>query len=494
MRTLVWFRGKDLRVADHAPLAEAARDGELVPLFVVDPHFFAPERAGRIPHRMQVLCDALAALDRRIAGLGSRLIVVPGRSVEVVPMLAAYWRVDRVVAHRWSEPIGRQRDQQVAGALAVPLVLHEGETLFPPGRLHKPEGGGYQVFGAFARAFRRRAAVAPPLPAPDRLPPLPGDVAATLDRLAIPPPTAADLDLAGNPRLPRGGEDAGLARLRAFVGGAAARYDVDRDRLDVDGTSRLSIDLKFGTVSARAAWHAAATARDPDDPALLRFHDQLLWREFAHHLLWDRPELLEQPFQASWQGFPWRDDPAGWRAWCDGTTGYPVVDAAARQLLAEGFVPNRARMIAASFLTKHLLGDFRRGEAHYLRWLADGDWAVNDLGWQWVAGCGCDASPYHRVFNPVLQGARYDPDGAWVRRWVPELAGLRGAAVHAPWLAAPGQLRAAGVTLGRTYPAPVVDHGAARQRFLAVAREHLRGRRPVSAGAGSGRRRAGGAA
>ena len=444
MRTLVWFRGKDLRVSDHAPLVEAVRAGEVVPLFVLDPFFFAPARARELPHRMQFLRESLVALEQNIAHLGSRLVVVAGRAVDEVPKLAARWKVDRVVAHRWVEPFGRERDRQVAEALGdVPFELHEGETLAPPDALRTGDGEAYGVYTPFAKAFRARIAVAAPLPAPRKLPPLPDDVATR--SVAI--PTLAELGISENPRLQRGGERAARARLKVFLDGPAGRtYDVDRDRMDRDGTSRLSADLKFGTLSARAIWTAAAAELRgaPRD----KFLAEVLWREFSHATLWARPDLLTHTYKPAWEGFPWRDDRAGWDAWVAGKTGYPVVDAAARQLLAEGYVHNRARMVAASFLTKHLLIDFRRGEAHYLKWLTDGDWAQNDLGWQWSTGCGVDAQPWFRIFNPTLQANRFDPDGVYVKTWVPEVGTA-------------------------AYPAPIVDHDEARQRFLAVAKRHL---------------------
>jgi deoxyribodipyrimidine photo-lyase len=451
VRTIVWFRGKDLRVADHAPLRAAlAGGGEVVPLFVVDPYFFAPERARAIAHRMQFLVDSLGELAEAIAARGSRLAVVAGRSVEVVPEVAERWRADRVVAQRWCEPFARERDRRVTEALAGAgrrLELLDGETLLPPATLRTKAGTPFAVFTQFARAFERAtsqagAAIAPPHAAPRALPALPRDVAADLRTRGAPLPTLASLGIAREPRLVPAGEAAAHARLRRFRRSRVAAYETARDRMDVDGTSRLSQDLHFGTLSIRAAWHAVADAK---------FRSELLWREFAHHTLWDRPAVLAEPFNAKWHGFPYRRDDRGWQAWVAGTTGYPVVDAAARQLLAEGFVPNRARMIAASFLTKHLLIDYRRGEAHYLAQLTDGDWANNNLGWQWSAGCGCDAQPYFRVFNPTTQGERFDPDGAWVRRWIPELG-------------------------TDAYPAPIVDHAAARERFLATARDYLRRR------------------
>ncbi len=229
--------------------------------------------------------------------------------------------------------------------------------------------------------------------------------------------------------------------------------------MDREGTSRLSADLHFGRVSAASCW-AAASGR----PGAEAWQRQLVWREFAHHLLREWPGVLEDPFQGAFRGFPWRSDPALFQAWVEGRTGYPIVDAAARQLLATGYVHNRARMVAASFLVKHLLVDYRLGEAHYLAHLQDADLANNSMGWQWSAGCGCDAQPWFRVFNPVLQGRRFDPDGAYVRAWVPELAALPSRAIHSPW--------EAGLPTG--YPSPIVDHAFARERFLALAKEHLR--------------------
>jgi deoxyribodipyrimidine photo-lyase len=469
MRTIVWFRGKDLRVGDHAPLREAAAGGEVIPLFVLDPYFFAPARARELPHRIQYLLDALHALAGELARLGSRLVVVAGRSVDVVPRLAAAWRADRVTAHRWVEPFGRERDRRIAAALGTRFELHEGETLLPPGKLRTSAGKPFTVFSRFAAAFRAAADVGAPLAAPARLPPLPTGVEA--EAVAI--PTCEALGLVRNPALLAGGEAAAERRLACFLREAAARYAVDRDRMDLPGTSRLSADLKFGTISVRRVWTEAAES-PIGAPAAQAFLDELLWREFAYSTLWDRPEVLKQPFQPAFAAFPWGWEERAWRAWTAGETGYPVVDAAARQLVGEGFVHNRARMVAASFLAKHLLIDFRRGEAHYMKYLTDGDWANNDLGWQWSAGCGADAQPYFRVFNPVLQGEKLDPAGNYVRRWVPELANLPARFIHRPSEAPRAVLAEAGVRLGRDYPRPIVDHRLARERFLALAGEHVR--------------------
>lgn len=233
--------------------------------------------------------------------------------------------------------------------------------------------------------------------------------------------------------------------------------------MDREGTSRLSQDLKFGTLSVRTVWNAVPGWTQ----AGRRFQSELLWREFAYHWLYTSPDLLTKPFRREFEDFPWLQDEGLFAAWAEGRTGYPVVDAAARQLLETGFVHNRARMIAASFLAKQLGLDFRLGEAHYMKWLTDGDWAINDLGWQWSASCGCDAQPWFRVFNPVLQGQKFDPDGEYVRRFVPELKALDTRWIHEPWKA-PQTL---------AYPPPIVDHGLARARFLNQAGSYLKSHR-----------------
>jgi deoxyribodipyrimidine photo-lyase len=471
LRTLVWFRGKDLRLTDHAPLASALGSGEVLPVFIVDPFFFAPERARRSPHRIQFLLESLAELARSIQQRGSRLLLAVGKSHELLPELARAWRVQRVVAQAWTWPVGRERDRRVREALSVPFETFAGETLLAPGSLRTSEGKPYSVFTPFARAFARALRVDAPLPAPSSLPPLPRDVAASAFGAAS-LPTLSELGIEPNPRLQPGGESAARERLASFLKSRARHYHERRDRLDIEGTSRLSCDLKFGTLSVRELWTRLG---EREDPGRASFANELCWREFTHSTLWDRPELLHEPFQARFEGFPWRRDDTAWRAWVEGRTGYPIIDASSRQLLAEGFVPNRARMISASFLCKHLLVHYQLGEAHYMQQLTDGDEANNNAGWQWSAGCGSDAQPYFRVFNPVTQAQKFDPDGAYVRRWVPELARLPTRCIHEPWRAPDGALEQAGVRLGVDYPQPIVEHAAARQRFLDTARRHFGG-------------------
>ena len=419
---------------------------------------------------MQFLLESIASLAANLEHLGSRLILVRGRSIEQVPKLAKRWKVDRVVAQSWVVPIGRERDRKIASALGVPFELFDTETLCPPGTLRNGDGDPFSVFTAFARAFARDIRVEASEPAPRSLPPVPEDIRTA----GVTLPTLESLGLAHNPHVQAGGERNARARLKAWLARDAKDYDELRNRMDLPGTSRLSADLKFGTLSVRTVWNAVnRRLRELSPDALRVYQNELLWREFSHSTLFDRPKLLAETFRPEWRDFPWRQDETGWRAWVEGKTGYPVVDAAARELLNTGFVHNRARMIAASFLAKHLLVDFRRGEEHYLNLLTDGDWANNDAGWQWSAGCGCDAQPWFRIFNPVTQGEKFDPEGNFVRHWVPELAAMPAKHIHSPWKAPAGVLSSANVQVGANYPSPIIDHDFARQRFLETARKHL---------------------
>ncbi|HVU00590.1 MAG TPA: deoxyribodipyrimidine photo-lyase [Polyangiaceae bacterium] len=464
MKTLVWFRGKDLRVGDQPALSAARKDALVVPFFVLSPKVVSTERAARSPHRTRFLLDSVGALAKNLERRSSRLVLGRGAETDAVLSAASRFGVDRVVTLRRVEPFAREQDRVLRAALGERYETLEGETLLPPDALRTGSGTPYTVFTPFARAFRAREhEVGEPLPAPTSLPPVPRE----LESAELPTPGSLGLPEASS-TLP-GGERAARTRLARFIETRARDYADARDRLDRDGTSRLSQDLAFGTVSITTVYRAARLAAAVPDRARSAFTNELLWREFTHATLHARPELVREPFRAEFRDFPWEADEKGFEAWRQGMTGYPVVDAAQRELLADGFVPNRARMITVSFLSKHLLVDYRRGEAHYLDLLTDADVAQNNAGFQWSAGTGADAEPYFRVFNPTLQGEKFDPEGSYVKRWVPELADLPKRFIHRPWEAPEPVLRDARVTLGKTYPRPIVDHAEARTRFLALA-------------------------
>jgi len=449
---LHWFTS-DLRLADNAALAADPSEPVAV-VFVRDPD--SVRRAASAPRRVAFLHACLAALDEALAKRGSRLVVVDGDPAAVLPPLAARLGA-RVVTHATNhEPAARARASRVASALVrdgVALRAGEAGAIHAPGTLLTAAGTPFQVYGAFARAWLARP-LPTPAPTPKRwvaaaaLRGLPG-LAPAGDRVELPP----------------AGEAAAHARLARFVRHGLATYATRRDLPALDGTSRLSYHLRFGTVSAAdACRRAEAAARR--DPALaegsLVWRRELAWRDFFAHLLHAFPRVAREPFRPL--AVRWRVDDAGFRRWQSGTTGYPLVDAGMRELAATGFMHNRARMVTASFLTRHLLVDWRLGERHFMAELLDAQLAQNDGNWQWVAGTGADAQPFHRIFSPVRQGERFDPDGAYVRRWVPELGRVPATHVHAPWTLTSIERR----SWCPDYPPPVVDLDLARGRALAA--------------------------
>jgi deoxyribodipyrimidine photo-lyase len=454
---LAWFR-RDLRLHDHPALDAALRTaGRVVPVFVLDPRLLDGPRSSA--NRTWFLLGALRALAGDLEARGAPLVVRSGRPEAVIPALAAEAGAADVFATRDVSPFARARDRAVADALARDgraLHLQRGLLVAEPEEVHAGDGRPVTIFTPFSRrwaAVPRRT----PLPAPDAIPSLPAGTLASEDFPASPAPTA-DPAL-----LPRPGEAAARQRLARWLASTALpAYADGRNRLDADGTSRLSADLKIGTLSPLEVLQAVEGAGE----GRRVFVGELCWREFYLHVLWHFPHVVRGAYRPAYDAVPWADDPAGLAAWQDGRTGYPVVDAAMRQLAASGWMHNRARMIAASFLAKDLLIDWRRGEEHFMRHLVDGDVAANNGGWQWTAGTGTDAAPYFRIFNPVAQGRRFDPEGAYVRRWVPELARVPDAYVHEPWAMPAGVQEAAGCVVGHDYPAPIVDHAAARGRAL----------------------------
>ena len=464
MTTAIWWIRRDLRLADNDALTAALRQSpRVIPVFILDPTLLAGPMSS--DKRNAFLFAGLRALDADLQARGSRLIVRRGRPAEELSRLAAEAKASAIYAEEDTSPYARQRDDEVAGGL--PLNLVGSSAIRPPGLVMKRDGSPYTVFTPFSRAWLGMG----PLPpndfhsAPTRLPD-PGDI----EGVSIPGETTAPPDALFPP-----GEAIARRRLEEFLAERGADYAETRNRLDIDGTSRLSPYLRFGMLSARAAAVAVQTAiaksggTSPAN-ALAIWLNELIWRDFYIHILYHFPHVRRTSFRETLRDIPWRNDSAEFDAWRNGQTGYPVVDAAMRQLRHAGWMPNRARMIVASFLVKDLLIDWRWGERWFMNQLIDGDPAANNGGWQWTAGTGTDAAPYFRIFNPVTQGRKFDPAGDYVRRWVPELANVPTPAIHEPWRLNPQEQQALGCVLGRDYPRPVVEHAAARERTLAAYR------------------------
>ena len=460
---LVWFRS-DLRLADHPALVAALRRGEpIIPVYIRDsqhPGKWQPGGASR-----WWLHHSLLALDTSLARCGSRLILRTGDPLAILTSLLAETGATAVFWNRCYEPYATRRDEEIKRSLRLggyTVESFNGTLLREPWEVQKADGGTYRVFTQYWKTLQKLE-IAAPLPAPASLPPVPASLhSELLDSWSLLPTRP---DWAGGLRATwQVGETAAADRLDRFLARALNGYGDDRNRPDRQGTSGLSPHLHFGEISPRTIWHRSQMIR-ASNPGLAHDTDKFLaeiaWREFSYNLLWQFPTLPDSPLRPEFNAFPWADDAAALQRWQRGTTGYPIVDAGMRQLWQTGWMHNRVRMIAASFLIKDLLIPWQAGQAWFWDTLVDADLASNAASWQWVAGCGADAAPYFRVFNPVLQGEKFDPDGSYVRHFVPELADLPTPYVHRPW-EAPPMLRP------RRYPAPMVDHGAARDRALAA--------------------------
>jgi len=467
---IVWFRN-DLRISDHPALHAAAGTGQpVICLHVFDEPGQASAARPLGGASRWWLAQSLRALQASLKALGSSLVLRRGPAASIIADVARHSGASAVF---WNE-IAQRPHQAEARAVTAALkeigVLshgHPGDLLASPADVRTKDGRGLRVFTPFWRRVRALGEPPQPLPPPRSLrpgPPLAGDTVESWHLEPTRPDWAGGLRHCWTP-----GELAGQKRLRDFLATGIAGYADGRDRPDQNHTSRLSPHLRFGEVSPRQVWHAARFAA-AEQPTMSRDIDKFLselgWREFCRHLLFDVPDLATRNLQPSFDAFPWKQDEAALAAWQRGQTGYPMVDAGMRELWYSGVMHNRVRMVAASFLVKHLLIDWREGERWFWDTLVDADPASNPANWQWVAGSGADAAPYFRVFNPVLQGQKFDPDGAYVRRWVGELARLPAELIHRPWEAAPIELKSAGVDLGRTYPEPIVQHSKGRERAL----------------------------
>ena len=455
-RGLHWFR-RDLRLHDNTALeALAKRVDEWLPLFILDPRIISGARV--CEPRTRFLLDCLSRLSRELEKRGAPLLLRHGRPEVVIPKLLHETGAQVLSFNEDVTPFARNRDALVQSEVVRrggDVITRRDHVVFASSEIRTATGAAYAVYSPYRKSWWKRWRQEPRLPGGSlRLPPsIPGFVTDS-----IPSPSRLGLGT-GDRTLPTGGEAAARRRLDAFLGSTAGRYCEDRDRPDLDGTSRLSPYLRLGVVSIRHCFARAEQAAR-DDPRLARgigkWLDELVWREFYTAILEEHPRVLLSNHRREFDSLVWNDDAAGFQSWCEGRTGYPIVDAGMRQLRATGWMHNRVRMIVASFLTKDLLIDWREGERFFFEHLVDGDPASNNGGWQWAASTGSDAQPYFRIFNPVAQGKRWDPEGRYVRRWVPELRKLSSQLVHEPWQSSHAS----------DYPRPIVDHAERRVEAL----------------------------
>ncbi|WP_114946798.1 cryptochrome/photolyase family protein [Microvirga calopogonii] len=476
---LVWFRD-DHRLGDNPALAAAAATGSQVLCFAVCDDSEDVRPLGGAARWW--LHGSLKALGETLERAGSRLALFKGPTLSVVERIAQETGASAIYWNRRYGAAEIALDSTVKKRLTEGgLKAHSfnGRLLHEPWDIVNQAGKPFQVFTPYLKAVRTRGMTAP-RPAPKPLlggawPSTLRDIMVPLEGLGLEPSSP---DWAGGLRSAwQLGEQAARASLRDFLNAGLEGYAENRDRPALSGTSRLSPHLRFGEISPRQIW-LAVTSRVAEHPGSAhdaeKYLNEIVWRDFSYQLLHFHPHLPVRSHSSRFDGFPWIDAPGTLQAWQRGRTGYPIVDAGMRQLWQTGWMHNRVRMITASFLVKHLLTDWREGEAWFWDTLVDADPANNAFSWQWVAGSGPDSAPFHRIFNPVTQGEKFDPEGDYVRAFVPELADLPHAFIHKPWEAPPGVLGAAGITLGETYPAPIVPHGPARERALQAFRS-LRG-------------------
>ncbi len=464
--TLLWFR-LDLRLTDNPALEAAIRQGgPVIPVFIWSPEEEGPWEPGAASRWW--LHHSLTQLEESLRELGSRLVVRRGPTIETIRELIEESGATSVLWNRRYEPACIDRDRRVLAALHHDGRFAEsfnGSLLFEPPNVLTRQGAPYQVFSPFWKACLAQPGPPSPKPVPENInSPRCWPTTLRLRELDL-EPTKNWAD--GFCSRWRPGEAGAWEAFHRFLDEVLSQYATERDRPDRVGTSRISPHLHFGEINIRQIW-STVRARLGDDAlgggqCYLR---ELGWREFAHHLLFHFSHTTRQPLRQDFAAFPWAHAPENLRAWQRGLTGYPIVDAGMRELWHTGWVHNRVRMIVASFLVKDLLIDWQEGAAWFWDTLVDADLANNTLGWQWTAGCGADAAPYFRIFNPVRQGETFDPNGDYVRRWVPELGQVSSEWIHRPWEAPPSLLANAGVELGTTYPRPIVDHREARARAM----------------------------
>jgi deoxyribodipyrimidine photo-lyase len=464
MGTNIWWVRRDLRLNDNQALQKAISAGKpVIPLFIFDPKLLNSSNAGE--RRIAFLKGCLSELDKDLRLRGSRLIVRRGDPAEILKNLVKECNVDKIFAEADYSPYARRRDGTVAEQL--PLALVGGLTISHPESIVKDDGTPYRVFTPFMRRWKEKylSTDLRSTSVPDLIS-TPGEIQS--EKLDI------QADFQSKEFEP--GEKTAMAKLKRFTQSpdpGIEQYADLRNRMDKNGTAILSPYLRFGLLSIRQCVSAALQIMQtaPDESARHSAEiwlNELIWREFYFSILFHFPFVMKHSFKEELRGISWRNDEHEFSAWCKGQTGYPVVDASIRQLLETGWMHNRGRMIAASFLVKDLVIDWRWGEKFFMQQLLDGDPAANNGGWQWTAGTGTDAAPYFRIFNPILQGKKFDPRGDFVRSWVPELSKVPDKCIHAPWEMETDLQKSIGCIIGRDYPLPIVDHGFARERILEV--------------------------
>ncbi len=463
MRTLFWFNN-DLRVRDNPGLSAAIKSGPTVAIYILDqttPWPIQGAAAWWLHHSLKSLTDSLNQI-------GITLLLRKGNPVNELKTVCESLDIKNVFCSRTYTPHDRKLHQTMhkhCREKSIEFQRFPGTLLFEPEAIKNKQGNFFQVFTPYYKHCLNLA-MRSPLDLPPQQKPL-DDIKAYSDEIE------SWKLLPQNPNWARGfytlwqpGENAAINALDQAIETIVKNYSDTRNSLGVEGTSRLSPYLRFGELSPIYAWHSIASSMSFEHAE--SFLRQLVWREFNAHLLFHRPEIDLDNFKPKFNGFPWENNPAALKAWQTGQTGYPVVDAAMQQLWHTGWMHNRARMIVASFLTKHLLIDWREGARWFWDTLVDADLANNAGGWQWTAGCGADAAPYFRIFNPMTQGKKFDSEGSYIRQWLPQLAALNTKYIFSPWVAPASELAGAGIRLGENYPEPIVDHAFARQRALAA--------------------------
>lgn len=454
-RALHWFR-RDLRLHDNTALHEAVGAAEeVIPVYVVSE--WKGEHRWTGANRQEFLCQSLTELAARIEQAGGRLIFRQGNAVRELALLVKETKAEAVYFNRDPDPFGCEVEEELARvgeAQGFEVNARKDACLHERDDVLTGSGEPYRVFTPYSRAWAKLAKDKPVAKVTR--------IRTPRDVRSEPLPTLATWRIKKDAEVLPAGEEAARKRMTAFINAGLASYGAVRDRLDLPGTSRLSQDLRYGLISIRELFERCREKMEtfpaPQRDNASKYIGELIWREFYQQILWHFPEVLEDAFNPKFRGMRWKNDPPAFERWCAGETGFPVVDAAMRQLTQTGFMHNRARMITAMFLTKDLHIDWREGEAYFMRKLTDGDIASNNGGWQWSAGTGADAAPYFRIQNPWTQSARFDPDAAYIKQWVPELRDIPAEKLHA----AP----AAGLSVARNYPAPMVDHATERERTL----------------------------